>query len=432
MEDLELKEHVNDILTSLDDKEKVSSEEITEELNRFLEYGVPIDHAKQTLLKKYGGTPTTSPQQRTPLSEIQPDQTNLQLLCRIITITSKETDIKGEKRTIFYGIIGDETATIPFTAWNDFNLKQNDVLEITNAYSREWQGTLKLNFGDRTHITKTDANKLPEHNPEPKEYQITDFHSGLFHIETKVRLLTLKERTVTTKDTTKTVYSGVIGDKTGKAQFTSWHDHNLKEDDTLHITGGYIKTWKGIPQLTIDEKTIVEKLPKNTIKKTDIPHPFFPLYKLEERNGGYDIEIKGTIIEIRYGSGIIQRCPECNRTLQDTTCTIHGTVNPVPDFRLKLIIDDGTGAINAILNKTTSEQLLDKSFIELQKISEQTGETGLYEDINTTIFGHQIRIRGNALKDDYGLTLIAHTVSFDEIQVEQLHQELTKETETLQ
>jgi len=432
MEDQKLKEHVNDILTSLDEKTKPTSEEITQELARFLDYGVPIHHAKQTLLKKYGGTPKTTPQERTPISEIEPGQTNLQLLCRVITITAKETEIKGEKRTIYYGIIGDETATIPFTAWNEFNLQQNDVIEITNAYSREWQGTLKLNLGDRTHITKTDPTKLPKYNPEPQEYQITNFHSGLTNIETKVRLLSLTERTITTKDTEKTVYSGVIGDKTGKAQFTSWHDHKLKKDDTLHITGGYIKTWKGIPQLTVNEKTTIKKLPKDTIKETDIPHPFYPIYQLEEQNGGYDIETKGTIIEIRYGSGIIHRCPDCNRTLQDNSCPIHGTVTPQPDFRLKLIIDDGTGALNTILNKTTSEQLLDKTFKELQQVTEKSGETGLYEDLNNTLYGHQIRIRGNALKDNYGLTLIAQNVSYDEIHVEELHKTITKDMENLQ
>lgn len=432
MEDQKLKEHVNDILSSLDEKTKPSSEEISQELTRFLEYGVPIDHAKQTLLKKYGGTPTTTPTERTLLSDIEPGQTNLQLLCRVITITAKDTEIKGEKRTIYYGIIGDETATIPFTAWNDFNLQQNDVIEITNAYSREWQGTLKLNLGDRTHITKTDPTKLPEYNPEPQEYQITDFRSGLTNIDTKVRLLTLTERTITTKDSEKTVYSGVIGDRTGKAQFTSWHDHKLNKGDTLHITGGYVKTWKGIPQLTVDEKTTIKKLPKDTIKETDIPHPFYPIHQLEEQNGGYDIETKGTIIELRYGSGIIQRCPDCNRTLQDTTCTIHGTVTPQPDLRLKLIIDDGTGAINAILNKTTSEQLLDKSFKELQQIVEKSGETGLYEDLNNTLYGHQIRIRGNALKDNYGLTLIAQNVGYDEIQVDELYKTLTNDMENLQ
>ena len=127
MEEHELNKHVNEILTSLDENNKASFEEITKELNRFLEYGVPIDHAKQTLLKKYGGATKPPSSERILLSDIQPGQTNLHLLCRVITITSKETEIKGEKRTIYYGIIGDETATIPYTAWNDFKIQQNDV-----------------------------------------------------------------------------------------------------------------------------------------------------------------------------------------------------------------------------------------------------------------------------------------------------------------
>jgi replication factor A1 len=431
MEEQDLSDHINEILTSLQDK-KATYEDISKELQRFLEYGVPIDHAKQTILNKYTGTITNTHKERTLIADLQPGQTNLHLLCRIITITAKETEIKGEKRTIYYGIIGDESATIPFTAWNDFKIQQNDVLEITNAYSREWQGTLKINFGDRTQIKKTDATKLPDYSAEPKKYTITNFKSGLPNIETTVRIINIEERNITVNDTEKTVYSGVIGDTTGKTQFTSWHNFKLSQDDTIHITGGYIKTWKGIPQLTIDEKTTVKKLAKDTIKKTDIPHPLLPIHKLEEKNGGYDIEITGTVIELRHGSGIIQRCPECNRTTQDTTCTIHGTIKPQPDLRLRIIIDDGTGALNAILNKATTEQLLDKSFNELKKISEKEGETTLYEDLNTRLFGHQLHLRGNALKDTYGLTFIAYNATFDEINVEQLYQQLNQEMEDLQ
>jgi len=53
----DLDTHVDDILNTLkDDSEvEVSREEIVKELGKFMEYGVPIDQAKQTLIKKYGG-----------------------------------------------------------------------------------------------------------------------------------------------------------------------------------------------------------------------------------------------------------------------------------------------------------------------------------------------------------------------------------------
>ena len=38
--------------------------------------------------------------------------------------------MKGEPRTIFYGILADESGSIPFTAWHDFNIEKGDVVEI--------------------------------------------------------------------------------------------------------------------------------------------------------------------------------------------------------------------------------------------------------------------------------------------------------------
>ena len=129
---------------------------------------------------------------------------------------------------------------------------------------------------------------------------------------------------------------------------------------------------------------------------------------------------------------MIQRCSECNRSIQGTNCSLHGSVTPVPDLRLKLIIDDGTGAITAILNKEISETLLNKPFIELQKIAEKEGEQTLIEDINTKIFGHQLKLRGNVLSDDFGLTLIAQNVSINETSIEDYYNTISHNLEGFQ
>jgi len=50
-----LNQHAQDILSRLDDQKKkaISAQEVAEELEKFLEYGVPVKQAKQTLLKKF-------------------------------------------------------------------------------------------------------------------------------------------------------------------------------------------------------------------------------------------------------------------------------------------------------------------------------------------------------------------------------------------
>ena len=231
MSDEDIQPYIDDILEALSDssEEKVTREELEKELKKFLEYGVPLDHAKLTLIKKFGGGYVPLSTERTLVVDLKPNQNSVNLLCRVITINPKDITIKGEDRKIFFGILADESGTIPFTAWNDFGIEKGNVLEISNAYTREWQGDTKLNFGDRTKVEKTDESKVPESSLEPNEYKVKDLRSGLGAVEVTARILEINEREVEVDGQKKSVYSGTLGDETGKAQYTSWHDFKLKE-----------------------------------------------------------------------------------------------------------------------------------------------------------------------------------------------------------
>jgi replication factor A1 len=425
--------HIEDILNALSkDSEEVSQDVIKKELKKFLEYGVPIEQAKQTLITKFGGNasfnsfPTSS--ERTMISNLQPNERSVNILCQVIAISPKEITVKGENKKIFYGIIGDESGTIPFTAWNDIEIEKGDVIEVSNAYTREWQGNVQLNFGDRVNIEKTDRNKLPKDAFKPKKFNIKDLKSGIGAVDIKVMILDLKEREVKVNGETKKVFSGTIGDETGKAQFTSWYDFKLKVGETLQITGGYIKSWKGIPQLTFDENAKVKKLDKEKISKDEVKIRKMQLHELVDERGALDVNVEGTIIEIRPGSGFIIRCPECNRTLQNGECSIHGDLKGKPDLRIKFIVDDGSAAISGIMNKEITEKIIGKTLEECKKMEENT----LLGEINNLLFAHKIKLKGNALGDSFGTTLIVNDVEFVDVDIKEETAKLSKELEELE
>jgi hypothetical protein len=95
----DLKTHIDDILNVLDDdsEKKVSRKNLEVELKKFLEYGVPVDQAKQTLIKKFSGDTTvaSSPSSsgRTLITDLQPNAYSVNLLCRVITINPKEITV---------------------------------------------------------------------------------------------------------------------------------------------------------------------------------------------------------------------------------------------------------------------------------------------------------------------------------------------------
>jgi replication factor A1 len=430
----DLQRDIQDILDALSDETEtqISREDLEKELRKFIEYGVPLDHAKQTLVKKFGGSlvPVGSTE-RTLLVDLQPDEPRVNLLCRVLTITPKEITVRGDNRKIFYGILGDESGTIPFTAWKDFEIEKGDVLRITNAYTREWQGDTKVNFGDRTKIEKTEESNLPDISSDPKEFKVKDLRSGIGAVEITVRILDITKRDVDVEGKKKTVYSGIIGDETGKAQFTSWHDFSLKKDDIVTISGGYVKSWKGIPQLTIDDQAKVKQENEKKIAKADIKTTRIPLYELVERFGALDVEVEGTVVRIRDGSGVVHRCPECKRVLQGGECQIHGKVSGIVDVRIKLDIDDGMGTLAGLLGRESTEKLLGKSFDELKKLTGSDDNKTLVDEMNTKLFGHRLRLQGNALGDEFGVTLIAKTADFVDFNIEQEAERITQELEDL-
>ena len=432
----DIQSYIDDILEALSEnaEKAVSREELEKELKKFLEYGVPLEHAKQTLIKKFGGEVERAPisSDRTLIVDLQPDTASVNLLCRIINVNPKEITARGEQRKIFYGILGDESGTVSFTAWKDFEIAKGDVLEISNAYTREWQGAVQVNFGDRTKIEKTDEEKLPESSYEPREYKVDELRSGLGAIEVTVKILDITKRDVEVDNKKKTVFSGIIGDETGKAQFTAWHDFDLKEGNVIKVTGGYVKTWKGVPQLTFDERATLEKLDDGKIQKKDIKTQKMPLHKLAEKRGALDVEVEGTVIEIREGSGLVTRCPECNRVLQNDACSIHGDVKGVPDIRIKLVLDDGTGTVNGILGRDLTEQLLGKTLDEWKKTVDKAKDSNVVlEEIHTVLFAHRLTLQGNALGDQFGTTVIARTARLADIDIAKESEQLIRELEAL-
>ncbi|MBN1280281.1 MAG: hypothetical protein JXA00_01385 [Candidatus Thermoplasmatota archaeon] len=422
-----LDKQIDDILEALRDTEgkDVGREELEKELKKFLEYGVPPDHAKQTLVKKFGGAAQAAPSmERSLVVDLAPNQQSVHLLCRVVSVNPREIQVKGEARQIFYGILGDESGTIQFTAWKDFELEKGSVIDIMNAYTKEWQGSVKVNFGDRTRIKTVDASELPEVSTEPRSYKVKELRGGLSSVEVTARILEITERSVESSGQQKTVFSGVLGDETGKAQFTAWHDFKLKKGAVVKISGGYVKAWKGIPQLTFDEKATVEKLDASKIPPEDITAQRVSLSELVERNGALDVTVEGTVIEIRQGSGVVQRCPQCNRVLQQGACSVHGAVDGHKDLRMKLVVDDGAGAVSAILGKELTEQLLGKTMDEVQA-------DGVVEEMHRLLFGHRISLQGNALGDQFGVTLIARQVTPADFNVAAEAERLSRELEAL-
>jgi replication factor A1 len=418
---------LDEIINALEEGD-VDRAELKKKLEEYISYGVPLDQAKNTLIKQYGGTLIVSHKKN--LKDVQASERGLNLICRIISINAKEIEVKGEKRKIFYGFLGDETATRTFTAWKDFEINKGDVIQITNAYSREWRKEPQINLSESTNVTQLDPSTIESVARSPTIAKIMDLRGGMGNVEVTARLLSFEERLVTARGKEKKVYSGIMGDTTGKIPYTSWKDFNLKENDVVKVSNGYVKNWRGAPQLIFDDNSQIEKLDNDKLPLSNIGGSLVPISCLIYRGGGVDVMVEGTVLEVIIGSGLVYRCPNCNRVLKNGVCGIHGEIQGTLDLRIKAIVDDGTGSLSAIFNRDSTEQILDKTLDDCKKIAEEAMNYDIIEHrISDLITAHPLQMTGNAFSDEFGLTFLVQSVKILPLDIQNEADDLLKELE---
>ncbi len=341
---------------------------------------------------------------------------NINVKGKILNLRDRTVKVKDEDRTVFSGVLGDNTGTIQFSAWDSFNFGVGETLEIRNAYTKSWSGRAQLAFNDRTEITRLSDEDV---GIVPKEFTVSEFRDGLEYVTTKVRILEIEERTVNSSGGTKTVFSGLCGDDTGTCSISSWEDFELKENDVIRVEGAYIRQWRG-PQLTLGENVKVIKLgteelpPASKISEENL----WTIGKLIESDGAINIRVDGAVLDIKRGSGLIWRCPVCRRVLTKGMCAIHKKVEGEPDLRIKAVLDDGTGALHLIIGRDLTEKILgitlDKA-IEIMKENINNPDV-ITDDVFDLMVAKPVTVKGNVTNDEFGVMMIANSFQFSNME----------------
>ena len=414
MEPDQLAPHVEEIARALGDK--LSVDEIANELTKDVEvYRLSLPMAKRTIVKKYGGDASSFQAgfQR-KLAELRPNEPVVDFVAKVLSANDKEITAKGEKKRIIFGFIGDDSTTLPYTVWDTegVELSKGEVISVRGAYTREYQGRVQVNFGNRVSIKKEDPSTIGDiqiAQGPPRVADIGQLKEAMGYVEVKGRILAIEPREVTVQGEAKKIFSGVVADQTGKIQFTSWSDFKLKQGEVVRISRATVKGWKGIPQLSFDDRAEVtkvkEKFPSvEELQKTGLKM----ISEVASRGGASDVSLKGVLLEVREGSGLIMRCPECNRALQKGMCKLHGRVDGTPDLRIKAILDDGSGAVSVVMNRSLTEKLLDTTLDEsMQKAKEKMNFDIVRDMMDERLTLKIVTVSGSVTADQYGLSMIA-------------------------
>ena len=416
-EKIDLEPYVQELAKTLDGK--ADADTIRSELEKYVyKYEIGIESAKNGVLRKFGSPrPSFSASSESvtkKISELEGTEMNVKIVARIVFVENRQINSKGVDKTIISGIAGDDTGTVPFTIWSDSETcEKGATYTFCNAYTKKWRDQVQVNIGSRGKlIPNTDANFKVATNGnfgEAAEVKIGDINDQTRNVTVTGRVLEVESRVVNIKGEDRTLYGGMLGDETGKIQFTAWNDFSLKAGDVICAKNAYIRSWKGIPQLNLGDRTEVSRSDK-AIGEVSTGTTARTVEDVMKVGGGLDISITGTIVDVRAGSGLIKRCPQCNRSVMNNECSVHGPITPVMDIRLKTTVDDGTGAISVIINRQDTEKITGMTLEQAEAMFKEKGElSAVANKMAGTVLLKKITVTGNVMSDDYGPQMSART-----------------------
>jgi len=200
------------------------------------------------------------------------------------------------------------------------------------------------------------------------------------------------------------VASLVIGDETGSIRMACWGDQadktqEIKEGDIIKILGAYSRENQGRVEIHLNDRAkIIINPPGETIENVqERPQATRkPINELDEED---NIEIVGTIIQV-YDPTFFDVCPKCFKRAQPEesghSCPEHGSITPLHNCVMNLMLDDGTNTIRTVFFKTQMERLLGKTPEQLEAYKDNPQD---FDAIKLDLIGNQLRLIGKVKKN---------------------------------
>jgi len=401
---MELEDHAEELASDLG----VDKEEVLEDLERLVQYSVPVDEAKGSLRRKYGGGDGGGGDEPTAvdIADVTPDSGNVTVTGRVLTVGKRSIRYDGEDQVIREGELADTSGIIDFTAWQDFGLSEGDTVTAGNAGVREWEGEPELNLGESTTLAFEDE-PLEVPYEVGGDRQLADLSPGDRGRNVEVRVLEVESKVIDGRDGETEILSGVLADESTRLPFTDWDPHpELSEGASVRIEDAYVREFRGVPSVNVSEFSLVAPLDREVAANEEAQR--LPIGEAVAGGGAYDVELVGNVIEVRDGSGLIQRCPECGRVVQNGQCRSHGQVDAEDDLRVKAILDDGTGTATAVLGRELTGEVYGGTLDDaLEAARDAMDREVVSDEIAADLVGKEYRVRGTLSVDEYGANLDA-------------------------
>ncbi len=371
------------------------------------ELGVSLEEAARSVHASRGVSHQTPSRIVGALRELAPGTVNISIRARLVTLHEGERSDGGGK--YHYGMLGDSTTTVPFSAWTDFDFNVGDALLLQNVNVREWKERTEVVINDRSQISRTDdLDGLVPSLDEGVPGTIGELTPESRRIDIECRVLEVQKGEVIIRENPKEITRGSMADRTGRMDFTCWGPIELIKGRCYRVIGGYVKDHRGTLRFNFDPGAIVRELPDDRLPPLeDLQRPLpSRMTEVGSRRSFGPVMLRGMVLDVRGGSGLIKRCSDCGRRMAKAQCPVHGRTKGEDGLSLRAIFDDGSGSAIIRAEGTIVEQLLGKTISEVsEEVKESLDPTGVISELSSRLTGRPWTIIGDPSVDEYGVSI---------------------------
>lgn len=326
----------------------IPAEKIEERLEKLIvKFKVPQEEAKRSVVnfflkeyslskdKFYGGQGEAT---FSKVADISEDGKWVNLKVKVVQIWE---NTHGSISQV--GLLADETGTIKFIAWAAAEVpavEEGRSYIFKNVVSSEWNGKMEVTLNKSSSIEEIadDIHVQSRSKGVASLVKVADISEDGRWVDLKGKIVQLWENN---KESISQV--GLIGDETGSIKFIKWASAeitvDLVEGKNYLLRNAVISEWNGKFEITLNKSSSIEEISDEIEVNTR------------------DTVLTAAMVDIQSGSGLIKRCPQCNRSLTKGACAEHGKVDGVYDLRLKAVLDTGAITQDILLKRDVTEDV---------------------------------------------------------------------------
>ncbi len=336
--------------------------------------------------------------QRVKISDLHAGMQNVDIVGSVVSLQKKELKNDRGESVYYYGILGDETGTISFTAWMfPSTVRSGDTIEIKRASVKEYKGVNRLYVDSNSEVIMRPGETV-QVKRSYSQIKIKDISMTQPYVTLEGRISNVKQKELERDGKKTQMYYADLDDDTGRIRVSSF-DRPLKEDGFVRIEGAKVSEYNGRFRITIGSRTSVAEI-KPSFK---VGERVYDIREISSPIGG--ITVSGFVVSMGEKSGLVIRCSACNQRLDDIHCPDHPEAPISYDIFAYFNIDDGTGNIQCTGGKNVFLKELGFTDEQFTPANKAITRRSVFSGLQEKILGKAIVANGDVSRNQAGLSL---------------------------